>query len=188
MKRLLRPLLFGLVILLALVIGLMLGQGGGIAGLWADVKSLFSQTSYKLDPNDPVLQAGLPIPDPAAGLPPGPLNDLLKPDLTPEQQTTVVGQMLIDYWTTVRSLPNGTWDEICAQLAGANGKKLALVPREHPALKNDAFRSSPESPGIRLHVISSSGCAFQLIYDGPDGQPYTDDDLVRNFPPDLQFK
>lgn len=188
MKRLLRPLAFGFLLLLAVLLGLMLGKGGGVAGLWADLKSLFGQETYRLDPNDPVLKAALPVPDPAAGLPPNPLNDLLKPDLTPEQQTGIIGQMLIDYWTTVRSLPNGNWDDVCAQLAGANRKKLALVPQEHPALKGDAFHSTPDSPGIRLHVISSSGCAFQLIYDGPDKQPYTDDDLIRNFPPDLEFK
>ncbi|TDU71201.1 hypothetical protein EI77_02323 [Prosthecobacter fusiformis] len=188
MKRFLRPAAFGLLLVLSVLFGLMLGKGNGLSGLWADVQSLFREKQPSLDPNDPALKAALPQPDPAAGLPPGPLNDLLDPSLTPEQQTTIVGQMLLDYWTTVRSLPNGTWQEICDQLAGANGKKLALVPKEHPALQDEAFRASPESPGIRLHVLSSSGCAFQLIYDGPDGQPYTDDDLVRNFPPDVKFK
>ena len=188
MKPFLRPFAFALLLLLAVVFGLMLGKGGGVAGLWVDVQNWFGEKQESLQPEDPALKAGLPVPDPAAGLPPGPLNDLLKPDLTPEQQTTIVGQMLVDYWTTVRSLPNGTWQEVCDQLAGANGKKLALVPKEHPALQKEAFRSTPEAPGIRLHVISSSGCAFQLVYDGPDGLPYTKDDLVRNFPPDLEFK
>lgn len=188
MSRSLRFLVFAVVLVFAVLFGLMLGKGGGVAGLWADLQSLVSGKTASLDPNDPALKASLPKPDPAAGLPPNPLNDLLKPDLTPEQQTDIVGQMLVDYWTTVRSLPNGTWEEVCAQLAGANRKKLAFIPKEHPALSGEAFRSAPEAPGIRLHVISSSGCAFQLIYDGPDGQPYTDDDLVRNFPPNLQFK
>lgn len=187
MKRFLRPVIFTLLLLLAVLVGLMLGKGEGLAGLWTDVKSLFVQKQDRLDPNDPVLKASLPVPDPAAGLPPNPLNDLLKTDLTPQQQTEIVGQMLTDYWTNVRSLPNGTWEEVCAQLGGSNRKKLEFVPKGHPALAKEAFRSSPESPGIRLHVISSSGCAFQLIYDGPDGLPYTDDDLVRNFPPDLKF-
>lgn len=188
LKTLLRPLAFGLVLLLAVLFGLMLGRGDGLKGLWADLGGWFGDKQESLNPADPALKAGLPIPDLAAGLSPGPLNDLLKPGLSPEEQTTIVGRMLLDYWTTVRSLPNGTWQEICAQLAGANSKKLSLVPKEHPALQKEAFRNSPEAPGIRLHVISSSGCAFQLIYDGPDGLPYTDDDLVRNFPPDLQFK
>ncbi len=188
MKRLLRPLAFAFLLLLAVLFGLMLGQGGGFSGLWADLKSWVAPKSDALVPLDLALKAGLPQPDPAAGLPPSPLNDLLKPDLTPEQQTTIIGQMLIDYWTTVRSLPNGNWEDVRAQLAGANRKQLALVPKEHPALRGDAFRSAPESPGIRLHVISSSGCAFQLIYDGPDKLPYTDDDQIRNFPPDLDFK
>ena len=188
MSRTLRSLVFDVALMLAILFGLMLGKGGGIAGLWADLRGWVSGSSGKFAPDDPALTASLPKPDPAAGLPPNPLNDLLKSDLTPEQQTDIVGQMLVDYWTTVRSLPNGTWEEVCAQLSGANRKKLAFIPKEHPALQKDAFRSSPEAPGIRLHVISSSGCAFQLIYDGPDGVPYTEDDLVRNFPPDLQFK
>ena len=188
MNKLLRPLLFALALVLALLLGLMLGQGNGVAGLWSDLRGWLGKANYRLDPNDPVLKAGLPEPDPLAGLPDGPLNEFLKPDLTPEQQTEIVGQMLLDYWTNVRSLPNGTWDEIRGQLAGKNKKELALVPADHPALATNTFRRKPDEPGIHLHVISSSGCAFQLIYEGPDKQPFTDDDLIRNFPPDLEFK
>lgn len=188
MKKLLRPLGLAGLLLMAVLFGLMLGKGGGLAGLWEDVRSLWAHPVKGLDPNDPVLKAGLPEPDPLAGLPDSPLNELLKPDLTPEQQTQVVGQMLIDYWTSVRSLPNGSWDEVREQLAGHNKKQVALVPKEHPALATNTFRAKPDAPGIHLHVISGSGCAFQLIYEGPDRQPFTDDDLVRNFPPDLEFK
>lgn len=188
MNKLLRPLLFTLALVLALLLGLMLGQGNGVAGFWSDLRGWLGKANYRLDPNDPVLKAGLPEPDPLAGLPDGPLNEFLKPDLTPEQQTEIVGQMLLDYWTNVRSLPNGTWDEIRGQLAGKNKKELALVPADHPALATNTFRRKPDEPGIHLHVISSSGCAFQLIYEGPDKQPFTDDDLIRNFPPDLEFK
>lgn len=188
MKRYLRPLAFTALLILAVLFGLMLGKGGGLAGLWADMKSMFGRESYQLNPNDPVLKAGLPQPDPAAGLPDSPLNDFLKPDLTPQEQTQIVGQMLIDYWTSVRSLPGGTWEEIREQLAGKNKKELALVPKGHPALATDTFRQKPGASGIHLHVISSSGCAFQLIYDGPDKQPFTDDDLIRNYPPDLKFE
>lgn len=188
MKKLLRPLGFGGLLLMAVLFGLMLGKGGGLAGLWEDVRGLWTRPVKGIDPNDPVLKAGLPEPDPLAGLPDSPLNELLKPDLTPEQQTQVVGQMLIDYWTSVRSLPNGTWEEVRDQLAGHNKKQVALVPKEHPALATNTFRAKPDAPGIHLHVISGSGCAFQLIYEGPDKQPFTDDDLVRNFPPDLEFK
>lgn len=187
LKRLLRPLLLGLALLVAVLIGLMLGKGGGLSGLRDDVRSLWVAKTPGIDPNDPVWKATLPQPDPLAGLPEGPLNELWKPGLTPQQQTEVVGRMLIDYWTSVRSLPNGSWDEMREQLAGRNRKELLLVPKEHPALATGAFRSSPEAPGIHLHVISSSGCAFQLIHEGPDKQPYTDDDLIRNFPPDLKF-
>jgi hypothetical protein len=186
-KRYLRLLAFTVLLILAALFGLMLGKGGGIAGLWADIRSLFPSESYKLDPSDPVLKAGLPAPDPLVGLPDGPLNDLLKPDLTPEQQTEIVGQLLMDYWTNVRSLPNGTWEEIREQLAGRNKKDLALVPKEHPVMATNTFRRKADEPGIHLHVISSSGCAFQLIYEGPDKQPFTDDDQIRNYPPDLEF-
>jgi hypothetical protein len=189
MKKLLRPALFSLLLLAAVLIGLMLGRGDGLAGLWADLRGLSARTAPTLDPNDPVLQAGLPQPDPLAGVPDGPLNELLNPDLTPEQQTSVVAQLLTDYWTTVRSLPTGsTWEEIREQLTGRNPKQLALVPPDHPALATNTFRRSPNEPGIHLHVISSSGCAFQLIYEGPDKMPFTEDDLVRNFPPDLKFE
>ncbi len=189
MKKLLRPALFTLLLLAAVLIGLMLGRGDGLAGLWADLRGLSARAAPTLDPNDPVLQAGLPKPDPLAGVPDGPLNELLNPDLTPEQQTSVVAQLLTHYWTTVRSLPTGsTWEEIREQLTGRNPKQLALVPPDHPALATNTFRRSPNEPGIHLHVISSSGCAFQLIYEGPDQLPFTEDDLVRNVPPDLKFE
>jgi hypothetical protein len=126
------------------------------------------------------------VPDPAANLPPGPLNAFLQPGLTPEQQTDILGHLLLDYWASVRSLPAGTWEETRAALAGANPKGLALVPPDHPAYGPDAFVPAPGAPGIRLHVVSSAGCAFQLIHNGPDGEPYTEDDLIRNFPPDLE--
>jgi hypothetical protein len=187
-KRFGKVLLFGGIVVLAVLFGLFLGSKGSASNLWLDLQSLLGRKTVPPAPaEDPALKAGLPAPDPTAGLPPSPLNGLLKPGLTPEEQTSIVGQMLIDYWTNTHTLPNGTWEEICAQLSGSNPKKLALVPRQHPALGKDAFAPSPDGPGIRLHVISSSGCAFQLIYDGPDHQPYTDDDLVRNFPPDLKF-
>ena len=185
MKRVRNLLLVAGLVVIALILGLVLGERGGLSGL---LERLRSARAYKHDPNDPALKAALPPRDPAAGLPPSPLNDLLKPNLTPQEQTSIVGQMLIDYWTTTHTLPNGTWEETVAQLAGANRQKLALMPKDHPAIGKDGFRSSPASPGIHIHVISSSGCAFQLIYDGPDGKPYTDDDLVRSFPPDLEFR
>ena len=176
--------LVGALVLLALVIGLVLGDRGGLASI---LERLKAGGQYKHDPNDPVLKVPVPVADAAAGLPPSPLNELLKPGLSPQEQTSIVGQMLLDYWTSTHTLPCGTWEETVAQLSGANPQKLALIPKGHPSLGKDGFRSSPTSPGIHIHVISSTGGAFQLIYDGLDGKPYTDDDLVRNFPPDLDF-
>ena len=177
----------------ALGIGLFLifaavwGNRRGFMSAWTGQPGGRPVVGSGLDPNDPVLKASLPVPDPAAGLEPSPLNTLLKPDLSPEEQTEIVGQLLIDYWTNLHTLPAGTWEETCAALSGRNAKNISFVPKNHPALGKDAFRSKPDSPGIRLHVISSSSGVFQLTFDGPDGQPFTKDDLIRNFPPDLTF-
>ena len=183
MKRYLKPGLIALAIFAAVLIGIVIGDKRSPFQQWRDLLAGRANDFPKLDPNDPALQASLPQPDLAAGLPPSPLNELLKPDLTPQQQTDIIGQMLIDYWTTTRTLPHGEWSEICEQLAGKNREKLALVPAGHPALGKNGFVSGPDQPGIRLHILSSTGAAFQLIYDGPDGKPYSDDDLIRNFPP-----
>lgn len=190
MPRPLRLVLFLLAFAFAVLVGVYLGDGRGVSAMWHDFTAWVGgggKSKLGHSPDDPALKAGLPVGDPAANLPPSPLNALLKPGLTPQQQTDVIGQMLLDYWTQVRSLPNGTWQEVCAQLAGANKSKLALIPNGHPALGKDSFSPRAGAPGIRLHVISSSGGAFQLIYDGPDGIPYTEDDQIRNFPPDLEF-
>ena len=187
MKRYLRPLGLAAIMLLALIMGLILGESGGISSLWLRAKS-WVQGHAMPAPSDPALAASLPVPDQSTGLPPSPLNDLLKPDLTPQQQTSIVGQMLLDYYSSVHALPVGTWEETVAQLAGRNRQKLALISKDHPALGPEGFRASPQQPSIRIHIISASGGIFQLIYDGPDGRPFTDDDLVRNFPPDFDFK
>lgn len=183
MKRVLPYVLGGIVIVFILCLGMWIGarqQGqGGLAG-WLSEKGRLSAT-------DPALSAALPVAEAGAGLPPSALDALLKPDLTPQQQTEVIGQLLLDYWSTTHTLPNGTWEEVCAQLTGGNKEKLALVPVGHPALGRQGFLSAKDAPGIRLHVVSSSGAAFQLIYDGPDKLPYTEDDLIRSFPPDLEF-
>jgi len=188
MKRLLKPGLLLLAIVVALIMGVMIGDKRGMGELFRDWLQPRPGTFGPTSPNDPALNAALPQADPEAVYPNCPLNALLKPGLTPQEQTGIIGQTLIDYWTTTRTLPNGTWEEVCAQLAGANRQKLALVPAGHPAMGKDSFSTGKDTPGIRLHVIGSSGCAFQLIHNGPDGKPYTDDDLIRNFPPDLETK
>lgn len=142
---------------------------------------------YSVSPDDPVLRVPVPVPDPLAELAPSPLNDFLRPGITPFEQTDVIGQLLLDYWANLRTLPAGNWDEMCAALAGGNSKGLVFVDRKHPALGRDAFRPKPGAPGVHVHVISASGGAFQLIYDGPDARPFTEDDLVRNFPADLVY-
>jgi hypothetical protein len=55
-------------------------------------------------------------------------------------------------------------------------------------MTTNAFRRQSDEPIIHWQVISSSGCGFKLINEGPDKQPFTNDDLIRNYPPDLEFK
>ena len=189
MKRYLKPGLLAFAFVVALLIGISIGDKRSLAEQWRDLfrgKASPASVSAQLDPNDPALKAGLPMADPEVIFPLCPLNALLKPDLTPQEQSGIIGQMLIDYWTTTRTLPTGEWSEICEQLAGKNREKLALVPAGHPALGKNGFITDKDHPGIRLHVIGASNCLFQLIHNGPDGQPYTDDDLIRNFPPDAE--
>ena len=189
MKRYLLIALVGLLIILALVVGIVIGDKRDFGQMVSDLFHWRSGSGESdLAPPDPVLQAALPTADPESIYPGCPLNALLKPDLTPQEQTGIVGQMLIDFWTSTRSLPNGTWEEICSQLAGNNRQKLAFVPPGHPALGEDCFMAGQGQPGIRLHVIGSSSCSFQLIYNGPDGLPYTQDDQIRNFPQDLEIR
>jgi hypothetical protein len=191
MKRYLKPSIIGLAIVLAMLVGIIVGDKRSLTEQWLDLfrrKASTTAATAKFDPNDPALKAGLPTADPEVIFPLCPLNALLKPDLTPQEQTGIIGQMLIDYWTTTRTLPHGEWSEICEQLAGKNHEKLDLVPVGHPALGKDSFISGKDQPGIRLHIIGASNCLFQLIHNGPDGQPYTDDDMIRNFPPDVETR
>lgn len=51
-------------------------------------------------------------------------------------------------------------------------------------MTTNTFRRKSAEPGIHLHVISSDRRAFQRINEGPDQQPFTDDDQIRHDPPD----
>lgn len=115
-------------------------------------------------------------------LPDSPFNDLLTPGLTPEQQTEIIGNILLDYWITNRSLPTGTNEEIFAALGGKNKSGITYAHPGHPALTPDGFRAQGDPSPIRLHVRSSQGGQFDLIHTGPDGLPFTTDDQIRPFP------
>jgi hypothetical protein len=172
---------------LIVFVGMVLGPSRPGAPAWLTLRGPWQPMNHPLQPGDPILQVPGPLPDPSAGLAPSPLNAFLKPGLTPREQTDIIGQLLLDYWSNLHSLPTGTWEETCAALAGANAKQIAFVERGHPALARDAFRPAADAPGIHIHVISASGGMFQLIHDGPDHKPFTDDDQIRNFPEDLEF-
>lgn len=165
-------------VILILAVAVFLSKRGSPPGM-------IRQSPHKDSAQTTVETAALPAPSRSAQLPPSPLNELLEPDLSPERQVRIVGQMLLDYWTTVRSLPTGTWDEVYSSLSGENKKTLQLIPRDHPALGPTGFQSHPDGPSIRIHVVSSRDGVFQLIHSGADATHFTDDDLICNFPPDL---
>lgn len=183
-----RLLIFGVALVLGAGLGVLLFLPGNEGrSFWTGMENRRTVRGASIRPDDPVLQIPVPVPDAAANLPPSPLNRLLEAGISPQEQTEIVGQLLLDYWSHLHTLPAGTWEEVRAALAGQNAKQLEFVDPSHPAVAGDAFRPAPGAPGVHLHVISASGGAFQLIYDGPDARPFTDDDLVRNFPLDLEF-
>lgn len=114
-----------------------------------------------------------------------PLDALLKPHTSPQEQTAVIGRMLVDYWTTTHTLPTGEWSEMVEQLSGKNPKGLTMFSKSHAAIGKIGFRAGSNEPSVVLHVISCRDGIFQLIYCGKDGLAYTDDDLIRNFPADF---
>ncbi|MDP0491634.1 MAG: hypothetical protein Q7Q71_11335 [Verrucomicrobiota bacterium JB023] len=113
-------------------------------------------------------------------LPPGPLNALMTPGLSPARQTEIIGNLYLDYWIGNRSLPTGTMEEMAAALAGDNKRGAVYVPRNHPALGEDAFLAGEDQ--LRVHIRSSREGRFEVIHSGEDKLFFTDDDLVRPFP------
>ncbi|MEM9080563.1 MAG: hypothetical protein AAGC74_07735 [Verrucomicrobiota bacterium] len=123
-----------------------------------------------------------PAVDPRRQLPHSPFNDLLLDNLTPRQQTDIIGNILQDYWLTHRSLPAGSPEEIYQALSGKNRSGAAYAPRQHPAFTAAGFQAKGDQATVMLHVRSSREGVFELIHTGPDSLPYTQDDQIRRFP------
>lgn len=119
--------------------------------------------------------------DPRKQMRASPLNELLVEGLNPKEQTEIIGNLLIDYWITHRSLPTGTQEEVYASLSGRNSKGIVYAPREHPSFTEKGFQARGDSSAVVLHVRSSREGTFDLIHTGPDQLIFTADDQVRAF-------
>ncbi len=128
----------------------------------------------------PVLAPAAKV-DPRKQLQDSAFNDLLVEGLSPQRQTDIIGNLLIDYWITQRSLPTGTQQEIYEALAGKNRREVVYAPREHPVFTDKGFQAKGDDSSIVLHVRSSREGTFDLIHTGPDLLLFTEDDQVRAF-------
>ncbi|MFZ4594434.1 MAG: hypothetical protein ACOYOF_09265 [Verrucomicrobiaceae bacterium] len=64
MKRYLKPSIIGLAIVLAMLVGIIVGDKRSLTEQWLDLfrrKASTTAATAKFDPNDPALKAGLPI-------------------------------------------------------------------------------------------------------------------------------
>lgn len=125
--------------------------------------------------------APAPEVDPRKQLATSAFNELLIEGLNPEQQTEIIGNLLIDYWITHRSLPTGTQEEVYESLSGKNRKGIVYAPREHPSFTPNGFQAKGDEASVVLHVRSSREGTFDLIHTGPDQLVFTEDDQVRAF-------
>jgi len=144
-----------------------------------------TETSQAAKKDNPPAQAPelAPAPkvDPRKQMRASAFNDLLVEGLNPEQQTEIIGNLLVDYWITHRTLPTGTQEEVYEMLSGKNRRGIVYAPREHPTFTKSGFQAKGDAASIVLHVRSSREGTFDLIHTGPDQLAYTKDDQVRAF-------
>lgn len=115
--------------------------------------------------------------DPLAGLVGEGLNRI---GGTVERDLSIVDEVLMAWQTNFvgSGNPMGLNSEITAALTGKNRLRLDLIPVNHPAINTAGELCDRWGTPLIFHQIS--GHQMELRSAGPDGVPYTDDDVVLN--------
>jgi hypothetical protein len=129
-------------------------------------------------PSRPALAAVAP--DPAH--PRSPLADTLhSPATTPEDDLRAIAEILRLYRERFGALPAfETNAQLVNALAGANPRRLGLLPRDVPAV-SPATGELLDRWGTPLHVHAVSREILELRSAGPDRRLFTADDLLATF-------
>ncbi len=128
---------------------------------------------------DPAGRPALHAVEPSASFPRSPLADALNsPATTAQDDLRAVGRMLALYRERFGAYPAfGDNAQLVNALAGANPHRIALLPREAPAVSaaTGELLDRWGTPYV-FHAISRTG--LEIRSAGPDREAYTADDLV----------
>ena len=119
---------------------------------------------------------------PAAPPPPpaerSPLADRLHASNTDGRaDLTVVASLVSTFLDHFHEIPIGNNAEITAALAGDNGRGLAVLPADHPAINAQGELCDRWGTPFFFHQIDAG--AMQVRSAGPDRRMHTTDDLVH---------
>lgn len=116
---------------------------------------------------------------PAATFPRSPLADALNsPSTTPEDDLRTIARLLALYRERFDAYPAfGDNAQLVNALAGANPHRIALLPRDAPAV-SPATGELLDRWGTPYHVHAISRDALELRGAGPDRAFHTPDDLT----------
>ncbi|MBC8009761.1 MAG: type II secretion system protein GspG [Burkholderiales bacterium] len=130
-------------------------------------------------PASPADRAALRPVEPSASFPRSPLADALNaPATTPADDLRAIGRMLALYRERFGAYPAfGDNAQLVNALAGANPHRIALLPRDVPAV-SAATGELLDRWGAPYIFHSISHDALEIRSTGPDREPYTADDLV----------
>lgn len=106
-------------------------------------------------------------------------RDLNSPTTSIEADVRLLGDILETFRSNFAATGNpvGTNAEITAALAGSNRLRLALIPRDHPAINRDGELCDRWGTPFFFH--SESASRMEIRSAGPDRRMWTDDDVVH---------
>lgn len=104
------------------------------------------------------------------------VSDLHHPDLPPENDLSIVLEVLREFHRVVGKMPPGGENrEILSALLGHNPGRMAFLPAGLPALSEQGELLDRWGNPYFLHPVSAD--RIEVISAGPDGRLWTGDDL-----------
>jgi hypothetical protein len=108
-------------------------------------------------------------------------DDLHQPAAPPQGDVEMVFNLLEHYRERFGGLPTAEDNaQVVNALTGNNPQRIALLPRDHPAISPDGELLDRWGAPYAFHFISRDH--LEIRSAGPDGKLYTSDDLLKASP------
>jgi len=102
-------------------------------------------------------------------------DQLNQPEVSPQQDLSILKTIFRQYRTAYRENPTGNHDQILERLLGNNPNGIAFIPPNHPAIRGGMLHDRWGTP-FYFHQISET--TVEIRSAGPDGRHWNSDDIV----------